>query len=101
MWIFTNKAFLSVVAHRNKPGVLLVRARMEGDIESTFPGAQVSVTPDADYLYRAELPAEQVTAVIAEQINAIDYDNFKGSVICHERHDAYMRVWATMYQTQQ
>lgn len=38
MWICLNDAFLSIVAHRDKPGVLLVRARRPGDIERTFPG---------------------------------------------------------------
>ena len=37
MWIFLSDSFLSIVAHRDKPGVLLVRARRAGDIEAVFP----------------------------------------------------------------
>lgn len=36
MWIFTPKAFLSIVAHRGKPDYLLVRARLPGDIENVL-----------------------------------------------------------------
>ena len=42
MWIFQNDSFLSIVAHRDKPGMLLVRARKAGDIEAVFPEAHSS-----------------------------------------------------------
>jgi hypothetical protein len=41
MWVFLNDSFLSIVAHRTEPGVLLVRARTAGDIEAVFPQAHV------------------------------------------------------------
>jgi hypothetical protein len=41
MWIFLNDSFLSIVANRELAGVLLVRARKEGDIEAVFPDATV------------------------------------------------------------
>lgn len=96
MWVFMSNAFLSIVAHRTKPGVLLVRARRAGDIRAAFPRRGVEVTPAADYRYRAEIPGCEVAAAIARQVCAIDYDNFKGSVHDGPRHDAYMRVWSAM-----
>ena len=36
MWVFLSDAFLSIVAHRDDPDALLVRARRQGDIECVF-----------------------------------------------------------------
>jgi hypothetical protein len=98
MWIFLNDAFLSVVAHRDEPDHLHVRARIAGDLERTFPGVEVQETPDGDYRFRADVPRDEVVRVVAERLEAIDYPNFKGSTAPaeHARHDAYMEVWKTM-----
>jgi len=40
MWIYMNNAFLSIVQDDDVPGMLLVRARRSGDIESVFPDAE-------------------------------------------------------------
>ncbi len=98
MWLFLNDGFLSIVAHRAKPGVLLVRARKAGDIEAVFPDAKTWADPSADYPHRAEVPAEAVAAAVAERVRGIGYDNFKNSVRDRSRHDAYMRVWNEMAQ---
>ena len=87
---------MSIVQHRYQRGMLLVRARFEGDIERVFPGAQVAVTPDADYLYRASVLASHVGEVIADQLVDIDYDNFKNSVSEDWRHDLYLGAWSHM-----
>jgi hypothetical protein len=96
MWIFLSDAFLSIVAHREKPGVLLVRARAPGDISAVFPTAEVKVTPGADYRYRAEVPAAAVAEVLAARVRDIAYPNFKDTVRDPARHDAYLDVWADM-----
>jgi len=102
MWIFTNQSFLSIVQHRDKPNVFLVRARKEGDIEKAIPNAKVTRTDDADYRYRAEVKRSIVTAMVMREVSAIDYDNFKGSIPSneHERHDAYIGVWQVMNRYQ-
>jgi hypothetical protein len=38
--------------------------------------------------------------VIAEQVEAIAYPNFKNSVREHDRHDAYFGAWESMYRFQ-
>ena len=96
MWIFLNDSFLSIVAHRNKPGLLLVRARKAGDIEAVFPDAKTWVDERADYPHRAEVPAENVAEAVAARVRAIGYDNFKDSVRERGRHDVYMDVWSVM-----
>jgi hypothetical protein len=96
MWIYLNDAFLSVVAHRDDDGVLLVRGRRQGDIERVFPEAAVQETPAADYRFRAALPRRRVVDALAGAVAAIDYPNFKASVAERARHKAYLDCWAAM-----
>ena len=100
MWVFLNNAFLSIVADRNDPDRLLVRARFSNDIKAVFPEADVTETPDADYRFRAFLPRTFVSARLADAVNQIDYPNFKGSVHQNWRHDLYMKVWQIMFKAQ-
>ena len=100
MWLGLSNAFLSIVAHRDKPDHLLIRARKEGHIENIFPEAEVSCTPDADYRFRAVIERSIVSKVISAQIEATSYDNFKNSVNDSGLHDAYMDMWSTMYHYQ-
>lgn len=37
MWLALSNGWLSIVAHRDKPGHVLVRARNQNHIESYFP----------------------------------------------------------------
>ncbi|KAB2856245.1 MAG: hypothetical protein F9K46_14460 [Anaerolineae bacterium] len=96
MWIFLPDSFLSIVAHRDLPDHLLVRARKKGDIERVFPEAKVEHTPRADYPYRAPIPRARVAEALAAQAQAIDYDNFKNQVGDDARHDAYFSCWSVM-----
>jgi len=97
MWIFLKDSFVSLVVHREKPGVLLVRARKAGDIEALLPEAKVWRDPRADYPFRAEVSAEHAALALAVRANTITYDNFKNSVRDQFRHDAYLEVWGTMH----
>ncbi|HEY3331970.1 MAG TPA: hypothetical protein VGK19_18200 [Capsulimonadaceae bacterium] len=102
MWIFLSDAFLSVVAHRDKPDCLLVRARRRGDLEKLIGAeTQVDVTEDADYLFRATVSRNVFAKVIADRVKAIDYDNFKSAIKDEAYHDACLDVWATMRELQQ
>lgn len=96
MWIFQNDSFLSIVALRDKPGMLLVRARKAGDIEAVFPTAKSRKNAGNDYQFRADVPAEEVAEAMAERIRRISYGNFKDSVKDDPRHDAYFKVWEVM-----
>lgn len=98
MWIFQNDSFVSIVAHKDRPGYLLVRSRIPGDIERAVPGAEVSEDPAADYRYRAVVSKEVVQEAIMKAIGGIDYPNFKNSIDRADgpRHEAYFDVWQTM-----
>jgi hypothetical protein len=100
MWIVANESFLSIVECKDDPSMLLVRARVEGDIERAFPDARVKITPRADYLYRAFIPRGEVASTIEEMVQGIDYLNFKNSVKDRVRHDAYLDVWRVMERVQ-
>lgn len=98
MWIQLNNATFSIVEHRNMPDLLQVRARFKGDIEKVFGvnNGLVLVTPDADYMYRIFVPREDVARVIANQVQNIDYTNFKDSVTEHWRKAVYSEVWTKL-----
>ena len=96
MWLCTSDSFLSVVADRDNPDRLLVRARIAGHIEQIFPDAKVFTDNQADYLYRAFIHREVVAQVVAANIGKIDYDNFKDSVKDQDLHSAYSRFWGIM-----
>ena len=102
MWIHFNDAFLSIVAHRDRPGHYMVRARVAGDIERVFPQAEATETPAGDYRFRTVLPIPEVVAALAERAASIDYPNFKGSIAPSEgrRHDAYLRCWSALREWQ-
>ncbi len=100
MWIFTSESFISVVADRDDPKKLLVRARVAGHIEALFPAAKVFQVEGSDYLHRALVPRKTVKQVVARHVESIGYDNFKNSVRDWELHESYMGVWRVMHDLQ-
>lgn len=100
MWVCLPDSFLSIVAHRERPGQLLVRARVAGHIEASFPEAHVEHTPHADYAFRASVPRELVAEVIGRRARDIAYPNFKASVRDHALHEAYLAFWTVMHRLQ-
>lgn len=103
MWIFRNDSMLSVVEDRDRPTLLLVRARVEGDIEKVFPNADVVTTYPSDYEYRAWIPRQIVAREMYNSIMGIDYTNFKDSIDKSDidRKMAYSGVWGKMYNYQE
>lgn len=102
MWIFTSNAFVSIVEHRDDPAKLIIRGRFKGDVDR-FLGAPIEIeTPDADYRFRATAKRADVEAAIQRAAQAINYDNFKGSMPTRPdwRHRVAMRVWQVMAAAQ-
>jgi len=96
MWLFNKDGFLSIVEHRDDPDMLIVRARMQGDIERFWPEQKIWITRDADYLYRAYISKERVAAVLWKMAKNIDYDKFKPAVSDHRRSHWYLKVWQVL-----
>jgi hypothetical protein len=101
MWICLNDAFFSVVAHRDKPNVLLVRARNREHLEKYFPGELINELHDADYRYRVEVYRRRFAAMIATKIDDIDYPNFKNSVKESLLSKLYNSFWGLHWNYQE
>lgn len=101
MWICLSESFLSIVTAPKQPKLLLVRARVKGDIERVFPDAKVTRTPERDYLFRSFIPRTVVGEAIGKLAASVSCDNFKNSVPDDDRHDAYASCWSAMNRLQQ
>ena len=102
MWIVLNKSFLSIVKNRNNNEELLVRSRVNGDIEKVFKDANVFEDLNADYRYRSYIKRSEVAKTISEELLNINYDNFKNSVSKDDKNrlNAYMNVWSSLHKMQ-
>ena len=101
MWIFTKNEFLSAVQHRDMQDHLMIRYRNIKQAEAcTLPG-EVSVTQNADYIARKTVSKESFKQWMNEQIDDLDYDNYKNSTYATSMSKApLMDVWSSMYQWQ-
>ena len=106
MWIFTNQGFYSVVAHRDEPDTLLIRARDENDLrglQKFIPELEVVEMDNADYRYRAFVSRAEWEAALITMTRSIDYANFKDEVKAKQgadRASVYMRVWSALLALQ-
>ena len=106
MWLFTTQGFYSVVADRDDPGRVLVRARAREDIEALarlIPDVEPFADDGADYEWRAFVSREEWGRATAELVEAIDYDNFKNAVRDRQgskREHLYHEVWHKMRELQ-
>lgn len=76
MYVFTENAFLSIIAHERDERLLEVRAQYKGDIEATFPEAEVAYTPDNEYPYSTSVSRDRVAERIALRVKHIGYRRF-------------------------
>lgn len=100
MWFFFNDGFVSVVAHRERPGELLVRSRRREILESLFPSRTVETSENADYRYRLTVTKEEWASIVADRIAGIEYPNFKSSIEDEAYHDLCSSVWSLHYRYQ-
>ena len=95
MWLYTSNSFVSIIATREEPGKLVVRARLRDDILELFPWANVVHTTTTDYPYRAYVNRSEVVDAISRYAQDISYTNFKDSVEKQDlrRNRVYHQVW--------
>lgn len=102
MWIITNKSFMSIVQNIQDPEQFVVRARIKGDLEEFFGDSIIVIeTDDSDYRFRTFVSRDEFKNKIIENINSIDYSNFKNSVKDKERYGWYTQIWSVMYRVQE
>lgn len=98
MWVALTEGWLSIVAHRDKPDHLLVRARNPKHIRRAFPDEEMYTNADADYPFRADVLREDVARFLVRRLELMTYDNFKNTIKEDAYHDAALDVWRTMYR---
>jgi hypothetical protein len=98
MWIAHSEGWLSIVAHRDRPDDLLVRARDLRHINTMFPDAEVYKPKVSDYQFHAVISRTVVAQVLAERLGSIRYDKFKPSVREPRLAKAFYRIWELMDQ---
>lgn len=102
MWLFTSQGFYSVVAHRDDPDTLIVRARTREDIAALreqIPAIEPFEDAAADYRHRAHVSRAEWLSAVAQLTAEIDYDNFKSEVARRQgpqRSQLYGHVWAEL-----
>jgi hypothetical protein len=89
---------LSVVQDKDHPDALVVRARLEGDIESVIPIAKGNVihTTNSDYPYRVFITKKAFADIMHARIMGIRYTNFKDNVRTRHRKDSFSQVWSLL-----
>jgi hypothetical protein len=102
MWIFTTQGFISIKQHKDSPAKLLVRARVNGDLEKIFPGCKVIAGGGADYKYRTTIDRSAAAAEITRAVLGITYtEGFKTSVDDHQRRAPfYLQIWNVLCDMQ-
>lgn len=93
MWICFRDGFISAVQDRDSPEALVVRARNPRHLECLFPTLEIIMSPDADYACRVYVSKAEFGALLTRKSAAIDYPNFKSSVVDRRLHQLYAEFW--------
>jgi hypothetical protein len=107
MWLFTTCGFFSVVAHRDEPDTIVVRARLREDLEALrvhhLPDMEIVEGGGTDYAYRAFVSRDEWEHIAQQLARGIDYPNFKTAVSERRGPDLahpYYEVWRVMHRVQ-
>ena len=103
MWVAMNDSFVSIVADRNDPDGVVVRARKYEDLVAFEPFIENKIieSNDSDYRFRVFIQKRYAAEIMFEKTAEIDYDNFKNSVKEGWRKNAYMSIWTVMNKVQE
>lgn len=93
MWLCLNRGFFSVVKSSKDADEFLVRSRVKGHLENYFPDETIIITNFNDYPYRIIISKEVFSEWLVNQVNCINYTNFKDSVSDRTLHSFYSEIW--------
>jgi hypothetical protein len=101
--VFTTQDFLSIVADREDPeaGRLLVRARNRKHLKALLLECEPFQKRPSDYPWHVWAERDHVQQLLADQVQALSWDNFKNATPEADCHDACVEVWQAMWQYQQ
>jgi len=106
MWLFSETGFVSAVAHRDDPGLLMVRARDRASLRPLveLAGVRVKTLADADYPHRVVVSREVFRDWAASLVEGLDYPNYK-SRVAETRGRAFAAplhdVWSVMHEVEE
>lgn len=115
MWIYSTKGFFSVVENKDEPGQVIIRARLQKDIQNLkgifnslkFRTTKIAVNSRTDYRYRFIADRMAWITIMIRLMVDLHYTNFKDAVFDAEsgemrekRHEAYLKIWSVMCNLQ-
>ncbi|HVT12183.1 MAG TPA: hypothetical protein VHE55_07945 [Fimbriimonadaceae bacterium] len=101
MYVFTDNAFLSILAHASDERLLEVRARYSGDIERTFPESEVAFNAGADFPYSTSVSRERAAERIALRVQHVGYHHFNPTSEEPWRQSIYEQVESILLMSHQ
>jgi hypothetical protein len=102
MWICTNYGFFSIVkvnplyindGDNAVNEVFTVRTRDVNHLQHGFPNKKVFQYPNSDYGYRVYLTVEELNEFLLNEVQQINYANFKNSVKDSKLHKFFSEIW--------
>lgn len=100
MWFCFNDGFISAVADKLGINELVVRSRRREILEILFPEKEIVELTVSDYKYRTYCTKKELSEILVDRIDEIDYTNFKDSVVDNDLHDLYGDFWELHYKYQ-
>lgn len=105
MWIFTTYGFFSFTQSTFEPGKIQIRARDDRDLEDLKKRHKLRRTPivetdNSDYRWRILVTPATAAKIMAAEVEAIDYSNFKNATTERMHGRPLMTVWDTMMRVQ-
>jgi hypothetical protein len=109
VWLFTTVGFFSIVAEKDSPRRLVVRARIEEDLDALrgryLPELSETVKLAArDYRYRGWCSHAAFARAAGRIARDITYSNFKSEVARKQgpaREALYAEIWSLMLNAEQ
>lgn len=99
MWIYTPSGFVSAVAKSKNSTDLTVRGRDRQSLDelAALTGNAVTIGEGTDYPYRVIVPREQFKSWLTQQVDDLDYGNFKSEAAAVRGYDyahTLGKVWS-------